>query len=124
MAVRFAGKQVAGFVLERVEASEHTGALQRLRRVVSPEPVLTPEVARLGRVVADHYAGTLSDVLRLAVPPRHARVERETPPPADEARCPPPEQGPWSEVEGGPALLGPAGCGEVTARGLDRAARP
>ena len=31
---------------------------------------------RLCRAVADRWAGTLSDVLRLAVPPRHARVEK------------------------------------------------
>ena len=77
VAVRFAGQQVSGYVLERVERSEHAGQLTALRRVVSAEPVLQPAVARAARTVADHYAGTLSDVLRLAVPPRHARVERE-----------------------------------------------
>ena len=51
------------------------GALAFLAKVVSAEPVLTPEVLRLARDVADRYAGTLADVLRLAVPPRHARVE-------------------------------------------------
>ncbi|HEX2175354.1 MAG TPA: primosome assembly protein PriA, partial [Nocardioidaceae bacterium] len=75
--VRFAGKDVAGFVLERVESSEHIGRLAPLRRVVSPMPVLTAPVARLCRDVADRYAGVVSDVLRLAVPPRHARVEKE-----------------------------------------------
>jgi primosomal protein N' (replication factor Y) (superfamily II helicase) len=76
--VRFAGQDVDGFVLERVERSEHDGRLTRLRRVVSPEPVLSPAVAALCRAVADRYAGTLADVLRLAVPPRHARAEKET----------------------------------------------
>ncbi|MEV8637290.1 primosomal protein N' [Streptosporangium sp. NPDC051023] len=75
--VRFAGKLVDGFLLERAEASEHEGKLARLERVISPEPVLTPEIALLARAVADRYAGTLADVLRLAVPPRHARVEAE-----------------------------------------------
>ena len=46
---------------------------------MSPEPVLTAEVAALCRAVADRYAGVLADVLRLAVPPRHARVEAEAP---------------------------------------------
>ncbi len=46
---------------------------------MSPEPVLTPEVAALCRAVADRGAGMLCDVLRLAVPPRHARVEAEEP---------------------------------------------
>ncbi len=74
--VRFAGRDIDGYVLERTERSDHDGRLLPLRRVVSPEPVLSPAVARLARSVADHYAGTLSDVLRLAVPPRHARAEQ------------------------------------------------
>ncbi len=77
--VRFAGQLVDGFVLDRVERSEHTGRLTYLDRVVSPEPILDPAVARLCREIADRYAGTLPDVLRLAVPPRHARVESADP---------------------------------------------
>ncbi|MGW4643975.1 primosomal protein N' family DNA-binding protein [Sphaerisporangium sp. NPDC004334] len=75
--VRFAGKLVDGFLLERAEASEHEGKLAALERVVSSEAVLTPQIAALCRSVADRYAGTMSDVLRLAVPPRHAKVEAE-----------------------------------------------
>ena len=78
--VRFAGKDVAGFIVDRVDASDHVRALAPLRRVVSPEPVLSPELLRLARAVADRYAGTLSDVLRLAVPVRHARAEAAEPP--------------------------------------------
>ncbi len=73
--VRFAGKLTDAFLLERVESSEHQGALLFLDRVISPERVLTAEIAALARAVADRYAGTLSDVLRLAIPPRHARAE-------------------------------------------------
>lgn len=79
--VRFAGKDVEGFVLERVESSDHSGRLAPLRRVVSPEPVLLPEIADLAGRVAERWAGTRSDVLRLAVPPRHARVEQADRPP-------------------------------------------
>ena len=77
--VRFAGQLVDGYLLERAETSEHQGRLARLERVISPEPVLTPEIFDLARVVADRYAGTLADVLRLAIPPRHATAEREAP---------------------------------------------
>ena len=70
--VRLAGRLVDGFVLERVETSERE--LQPLSSVHGPA-VLTPEVADLCRAVADRYAGTLADVLRFAIPPRHARVE-------------------------------------------------
>src|SRR6478736_5064384 len=35
--VRFAGQDVDGFVVERTSHTDHTGSLQPLRRVVSPE---------------------------------------------------------------------------------------
>ncbi|MGR6318652.1 primosomal protein N' [Micromonospora soli] len=74
--VRFAGQLVDGWLLKRVEESDHP-RLAYLEKVVSPVPVLAPEVARLARAVADRYAGSLADVLRLAVPPRHARAEKD-----------------------------------------------
>ncbi|MFK5690152.1 primosome assembly protein PriA [Ornithinimicrobium sp. LYQ92] len=77
--VRFAGRDHDGYLLTRVDTAEHSGRLTPLRSVVSAEPVLTPAVAALARSVADHYGGTLSDTLRLAVPPRHARAERSVP---------------------------------------------
>ena len=76
--VRFAGQLVSGFLLERAESSTHGGKLAYLDKVVSAERVLDPEVARLAHAVAERYAGNLADVLRLAVPPRHARVESQT----------------------------------------------
>ncbi|MFB4286938.1 hypothetical protein ACBI99_04825 [Nonomuraea sp. ATR24] len=92
--VRFAGKLVDGFLLERADESEHAGRLTPLERVVSPERVLTPEVAGLARAVADRYAGTLADVLRLAVPPRHARTETATRAAAASAEPPKAPSGP------------------------------
>jgi len=74
--VRFAGQLRDGFILERTAATDHGGQLTPLHKVISAEPVLTPEVARLIRAVADHYAGTFADVMRLAVPPRHAATEQ------------------------------------------------
>jgi primosomal protein N' (replication factor Y) len=76
--VRFAGRLVDGFVLARVAASEHPGRLAWLEKVVSTEQALPPEIAALCRAVADRYGGVLADVLRLALPPRHARVEAES----------------------------------------------
>jgi primosomal protein N' (replication factor Y) len=76
--VRFHGRLVDGFVLERRTDTDHVGMLAWLHRVVSPEPVLTAEIRRLVDAVAARYAGTHADVLRLAIPARHARVERET----------------------------------------------
>lgn len=73
--VRFAGRLVDGFVTDRVDDSEHAGKLAFIAKVVSPEPVLRPDVLELAQAVADRYAGTLGDVLRMAIPPRHARAE-------------------------------------------------
>ena len=79
--VRFAGQDVDGYVVARAATTDHPGLLANLRRVVSPEPVLTPEIAALTADVAQRYAGTRSDVLRLAVPARHATTEKEPSPP-------------------------------------------
>lgn len=75
--LRFSGRLIDGYLLERRETSDHTGKLVRLERVISPEQVLTPEILRLVVAVAARYAGTRADVLRLAIPPRHAKVETE-----------------------------------------------
>ena len=74
--VRFAGQDLDGFVLERKPGAEHEGRLTPVRRVVSPEPVLVPSVLAAARATAQRYAGTLGDVLRLAIPPRHAAAEK------------------------------------------------
>jgi primosomal protein N' (replication factor Y) len=129
--VRFAGRDLEGFIVERRQEAEHAGRLQPLRRVVSPEAVLTPEVLALCRAVADRYAGTLSDVLRLAVPKRHATAERalplETPasPPngpfggervggatGSSSNGPFEEVGPWAAYPAGPAWLRRLAAGE------------
>ncbi|MGE2813568.1 primosomal protein N' [Mycobacterium heidelbergense] len=100
--VRFHGRLVDAFVLERRNDTDHAGKLGWLDRVVSPEPVLTAEIRRLVDAVAARYAGTRPDVLRLAVPARHARVERET-------AAAPPDPAP-------PAPVDPSGW-ELYARG-------
>jgi len=107
--VRFAGTLVDGWVLERTDRTEHTGRMERLAKVVSPDPVLTSEVAALARAVADRWSGTLADVLRAAVPPRHAAVEKVLdaagPPDLPLPVSPPGTSGPWKAYTGGPALL-------------------
>jgi primosomal protein N' (replication factor Y) len=110
--VRFAGRLTGGYLLERAEASDHEGTLAFLERVISPEPVLTAEAAGLARAVADRYGGTLADVLRLAIPPRHARAEKAAPEAvantgadAGETLPPAPAPGPWERYPAGPSFL-------------------
>jgi primosomal protein N' (replication factor Y) len=103
--VRFAGQLTDGYLLDRVEKSEHQGRLSYLERVISPEQVLTPQIAGLARAVADRYAGTLADVLRLAVPQRHAATETAQ---REQSACPPPPRpapGPWTRYPAGQAFL-------------------
>ncbi|MCZ2820085.1 primosomal protein N' [Modestobacter sp. VKM Ac-2977] len=102
--VRFAGKLVDGVVLELAGDTDHTGKLAPLAKVVSAEPVLTPEVAELARSVADRYAGSLTDVLRLALPPRRGAPEKRPrldPPPPPEA----PDPAGFARYPTGPQLL-------------------
>ncbi|WP_042382460.1 primosomal protein N' [Streptacidiphilus melanogenes] len=108
---REGGKLVDGFVVERLAASDFAGPLAPLAQVLSPERVLSPELLRLCRAVADRYAGTLADVLQLAVPPKHNKPESEPKPgtPADVAA---PEPGGWTRYADGPSYLRALADGE------------
>ncbi|WP_055598736.1 primosomal protein N' [Streptomyces aureus] len=101
---REGGRLIDGFLVERRAGSDYSGPLAALADVVSPEPVLGPELLGLARAVADRYAGSLADVLQLAVPPRSARAEGR---PSPEPLPPPaaPEPGSWTRYERGPAFL-------------------
>lgn len=104
--VRFAGRLVNGFVVARRTDAEHAGALKPIERVLGPEPVLTEDTLRLVSEVADRYAGTFSDVVRAAVPPRHARAEGVVVQAAAwQADADPRGRELWSGYDAGPALI-------------------
>ncbi|WP_411373382.1 primosomal protein N' [Arthrobacter sp. MPF02] len=128
--VSFSGQDLGGYLLERVAESDAGGTLVPLAKVVSPVPVLTPAVRELAGAVAARYAGTVSDVLRLAVPPRVARLEKEYPDPGPQAPPLPEHATPnggaslpssgdsaWAAYRNGPAFLR-----HVAAGGSPRAA--
>ncbi|WP_282825441.1 primosomal protein N' [Gulosibacter sediminis] len=73
--LRSGGRVVGGYVVELTDDPEYTGRLAKVEQLVSGARVLPPELARLARAVADRQAGTMSDVLRLAIPARSARLE-------------------------------------------------
>ncbi len=77
VSVKFNGQDLSGYIVGRAAASDAGHTLVPLQKIVSPVPVLTPEVAALAGKVAARYAGAVSDVLRVAVPPRMARLEKE-----------------------------------------------
>ncbi|GAA1614222.1 hypothetical protein [Leucobacter chromiireducens] len=66
-----------GYVIEFVARSEFGGELAPIADIVTRVPQLTPEVWRLARAVADRAGGSAGDILRLAIPTRQVRVEKQ-----------------------------------------------
>ena len=108
--VRFGAQELPGFITERVAEADTTARLMPLGKVVSPQPVLTPQILRLAEAVAARYAGTVHDVLRVAIPPRAARVDKEFTPEARAAVPGEPDTNPTDEPPAG-APDGPEGAG-------------
>lgn len=73
--VKFNNRTVSGWIRERAQQSS-IGRLLPLKEVVSPVSVVSAEVFTLADQLADRYAGLVADVLRLAIPPRVASVEK------------------------------------------------
>ncbi|WP_232820279.1 primosomal protein N' [Brachybacterium sp. YJGR34] len=74
--VRFSGRDTEGIVLGRHERPSTDRALAPLHRLVSEDVVVAPAMMRALEDLAERCAGTVGDVLRLALPPRHARAEK------------------------------------------------
>ncbi len=74
--LRSVGRMADGLVVEVTSEGEYTGTLSAVESVVSPIPVLAPEVWALARRAADRAAGSANDIVRLAVPTRQVRVEK------------------------------------------------
>ena len=74
--VRFSGKDTEGIVLARHAEPTTDRPLAPLHRLVSDDVVVPPALMRACEDVAERCAGTVGDVLRLALPPRHARAEK------------------------------------------------
>ena len=71
-----AGKPVDGFIVELAETSDFEGELREILEVVSPAPVLKPDVYQLVRSVADRQVATAAEVIKNAIPPRSVKVEK------------------------------------------------
>ncbi|WP_435300018.1 primosomal protein N' [Timonella sp. A28] len=74
--VRFGAQVLDGFVVERKSTTTHEGKLSPIKSVVSKTELVRPHDVALYTTIADYYAGSLQDILRLAVPPRHAKTEK------------------------------------------------
>jgi primosomal protein N' (replication factor Y) (superfamily II helicase) len=114
--VPFGGRRrVDGWVVGR--AAELPADARDLLRVVSPIPAFGPVELELLGWVADRYAGTVTDTLRLAIPPRVAAVEAtidaDAHPAADGAAAGDPEARP--AVAAGEPLAGLVAAGRPAA---------
>ncbi|HWH26126.1 MAG TPA: primosomal protein N' [Pseudolysinimonas sp.] len=74
--LRSARRLATAYVIELGSQQDYPGPLSDIEALVSPVPVLRPEVWRLARAMADRAAGSAADIVRLAVPPRQVRVEK------------------------------------------------
>lgn len=72
----FGNRETEGIVVERVDAPERAGDLKSISKVLSVVPIATTQSFSLIDSVSEHYAGNPWDVIRSAIPPRVAVVEK------------------------------------------------
>ena len=97
-----------GYLLERVAETDHPGELAPAGQGRQPRAGAEPGGGDARPAGRRPGAGTLSDVLRLAIPPRHARAEKTAPTvEAQPAPEPPPAPEPdsWTRYPDGPSYL-------------------
>lgn len=75
--VEFGSSPQEAIVIERLESSANAGNLKQILKVLSPNPVATPQTLELFRLVARRWAGSPYDIIRSAIPPRIASVDKE-----------------------------------------------
>ena len=110
--VVFAGRLVSGIVLELHD--DPSRATADIRAVSSSAVVLSTRMANLVRAVADRYGSTFADVVRFAVPSRHAKAEAAAlEQPALNVSGDGELTGCWREVRGGEAFFTRAARGEA-----------
>lgn len=76
--VLFNGHEMTGYIEERTATTDWTRtSLLPLKSVLSRVPSVAPEIFALAEALADRYASTVANVLRLAVPPRIAALDKK-----------------------------------------------
>ncbi len=70
-------RMTTGWVVETTAERGWDGEVADVEKVISPVPVLQPEVWALAQAVAERAAGGVADVLRVAIPGRQARIEKQ-----------------------------------------------
>ena len=79
--VRFGGRLVNGIIWDRVESSSTPrSSLKFIERVIGSSPVAPRQMRRDIEEIADYFAGTRANIIRLAIPSRVAKVDKEPQP--------------------------------------------
>jgi primosomal protein N' (replication factor Y) len=76
--VNFAGREVEGLVLERLDATSFVG-LKMISSVLSPVVVAPPQLISLIKIAAQRWLAHPYDIVRSAIPPRVASVDKSAP---------------------------------------------
>lgn len=76
--VPLGSRELEGIIVARDSMSiQGRTELRPIKRVVSPVPVFSSAIASFAQHVAREYGASMTDIVRLALPPRHARAEKE-----------------------------------------------
>lgn len=75
--VHFNGQRVSGFIVKRADSTDYPQRLLPLLAVLSRVPAVAPQVFELADALAERYASTVANVLRLAVAPRIAALDKK-----------------------------------------------
>lgn len=75
--VPFGTREVEGLVIARVQVSDSSAKLKSITKVLSPHPVATTRSLKLITSVAQHWATNPWEIIKSAIPPRVASVDKE-----------------------------------------------
>ena len=74
--VPFGNKEVEGIIVDRISHPERAGSIKFISKILSPHPVATAVSLNLFQEIARDYACNPWDVIRSAIPPRVASVDK------------------------------------------------
>jgi primosomal protein N' (replication factor Y) len=74
--VPFNGREVEAIVLERLSSTQTSGAIKEISKVLSVHPVATNTTLQLIKDVSIHWACNPLDIVRSAIPPRVASIDK------------------------------------------------
>ncbi len=72
----FGNRETEGIVVERVAQPERAGELKSITKVLSATPVATAQSLHVIDLISQHYACNPWDLIRSAIPPRVASVDK------------------------------------------------